>query len=121
MARSTPATNGAAPTTSASTASSAKATSDDVRDQIATLQADIAALTKTVSEYGKAQSDSAKSMAADKAEELRLRASILKDDAEAQIKSGYAQAETAVKDNPAAAVGIAAGLGFLVGLLSARR
>ncbi|WP_136637248.1 DUF883 family protein [Pseudooceanicola onchidii] len=97
------------------------ASADEVRDQIAALQADMAQLTKTVGEYGRARTDEAKAAATRKAEELRSRADTLRTDAEAQVRQGYAQAETAVRDNPAAAVGIAAGLGFLVGLLSARR
>ena len=52
---------------------------------------------------------------------MRLRADSMREDAEAQLKSSYAQAETAVRDNPAAAVGIAAGVGFVLGLLSTRR
>lgn len=102
-------------------ATTATATADDVRDQIAALQADMAALTRTVGDYGKARGDDAKASAVRKAEEIRARADVLRNDAEAQLRTGYAQAETAVRDNPAAAVGIAAGLGFLVGLLSARR
>ena len=96
-------------------------TTDDVRAQLATLQNDIAALTKTVSDYGRAAGDDAKATAVRKAEDMRLRADSMREDAEAQLKSGYAQAETAVRDNPAAAVGIAAGVGFVLGLLSTRR
>lgn len=104
-----------------SNGSAATASADDVRNQIAALQADVAQLTKTVGDYGRARGDEAKAAATKKAEELRLRADHLRHEAETQLKTGYAQAETAVRDNPAAAVGIAAGLGFLVGLLSARR
>lgn len=101
--------------------STATASADDVRDQIAALQADIAELTRTVGEYGRARGGEARTAAQNKAEELRNRADHLRHDAEAQLRSGYAQAETAVRDNPAAAVGIAAGLGFIFGLITARK
>ncbi|MGI3168561.1 glycine zipper domain-containing protein [Pseudooceanicola sp. C21-150M6] len=94
---------------------------DDVKAQIATLQADVAELTRTMSAYGKNRGNEARAAASRRAEEVRVRAEALGHDAEAQLRQGYAQAETAVRDNPAAAVGIAAGVGFLLGLISARR
>lgn len=111
-------TNGAA-----QTAKSAKpqASADDVRDQLAALQADVAELTKTVTSYGKARGEEARASVSQTAAELRQRADTLRSDAEAQLRQGYAQAETAVRDNPAAAVGIAAGIGFVLGLMSSRR
>ena len=115
MARST-STNGTSSNGSAATASA-----DDVRAQIAALQSDVAELTRTIGDYGRARGGDAKAAASLKAEELRNRADHLRHDAEARIKTGYAQAETAVRDNPAAAVGIAAGLGFVLGLLTTRR
>jgi len=106
---------------SASTNGAASTSADDVRDQIAALQADMAQLTKTVGDYGKSRGEEARAVANAKAAELRTRADEARTAAEAQLKSGYAQAETAVRDNPAAAVGIAAGVGFVLGLLSTRR
>ena len=99
----------------------ADASAEDVREQISALQADVAALTKAISSYGKAKGADAKAAAELTAEDLKLRAEKLGKDAEAQIRSGYASAEGAVRDNPAAAVGIAAGLGFLLGLITTRR
>ncbi|GGE20037.1 hypothetical protein GCM10011360_05950 [Primorskyibacter flagellatus] len=98
-----------------------KPTSDDLREQIAVLQADVAKLTRTMGDFGRAQGEQAKAAATRTAEDLRLRADHLRQDAEAQLRTGYAQAETAVRDNPAAAVGLAAGIGFVLGLLSSRR
>ncbi|MBY6158519.1 glycine zipper domain-containing protein [Pseudooceanicola nitratireducens] len=99
----------------------AKGSADDVRDQIAALQADMAELTRAVSAYGKAKGEDARAAAELRAEELMTRAEKMGRDAEAQLRSGYAQAEGAVRENPAAAVGIAAGIGFVLGLLSTRR
>jgi ElaB/YqjD/DUF883 family membrane-anchored ribosome-binding protein len=94
---------------------------DDIRDQLAALQADVSELSKALSSYGRARGSEAKLAAEQTATDLKDRANQLSKDAEAQLRTGYSSAETAVKDNPAAAVGIAAGIGFLVGLLSVRR
>ena len=81
----------------------------------------MAELTRTVTEYGRARGRYARDTASGKADEMRHRAEALGRDAEAQVKASYAQAEGAVRENPAAAVGIAAGIGFVLGLISARR
>lgn len=99
----------------------ADSSADDLKLQLSILQDDVAALTKTVGSYGKARGSEARAAAEQTAADLKARAEKLGKDAEAQLRSGYSSAETAVKDNPAAAVGIAAGVGFLVGLLTARR
>ncbi len=90
------------------------ATIEDLSTQIAILKDDIAALTGTVSEYGMAKgrsaADQAKSAANDMAQSGRAKA------AEAQET-----AEEFIRTQPATALGIAAGVGFLVGLVTARR
>lgn len=113
--------SGSKTTGSSASASAGEVTTDDIRAQIAALQSDVAELTRTVGDYGRSRGDEAKAAAARKAEELKARADMVRHDAETQLRSGYAQAETAVRDNPAAAVGLAAGVGFVLGLLSTRR
>lgn len=100
---------------------SAAELSADVNDQMAVLRQDIANLTAAVTSYGKAQGIELKSVAAEKAANVAQSgadtAAVLRKNAEV----AYSDAETAVRANPAAAVGIAAGLGFLVGLIATRR
>lgn len=90
----------------------------DVSKQMAVLREDIAALTATIADYGKAQGALMKSAASEKAAEAgATAANAVKERAE----RSYAGAEDAVRANPGAAIGIAAGVGFVVGMLSARR
>lgn len=93
----------------------------DVSKQMAVLRADIASLTEIVSDFGAAQGKklkaNAKVKAADLSESSAATAAALKTKAE----DAYTDAEDAVRANPSAAVGIAAGIGFVVGMLSARR
>lgn len=97
------------------------ATGNDIQKQLSVLQKDVSELTRIMGEYGRAQGESLKESASRKAHELRDEADARFRRGEAQARDAYMQAETAVRDNPAAAMGIAAGLGFLVGLITARR
>jgi ElaB/YqjD/DUF883 family membrane-anchored ribosome-binding protein len=93
----------------------------DLTKQMAILRDDIANLTATVAEYGKAQAALAKSAASDKAADLTDAGAAKAQAVKAKATQSYADAEDAVRANPAAAVGIAAGIGFLVGMMTARR
>lgn len=89
-------------------------TVEDLSVQIAILKDDIAALTGTISEYGKAKTRDAKNQAKSAAQEY----------ADAGMEKAAAaqhNAEDFIRTQPAAAMGIAAGVGFLVGLITARR
>ena len=87
---------------------------EDLSAQIDILKNDIATLTTSVGEYskskGRAAADSARSTANDLATSGRVKALETQD-----------AAEEFVREQPAAALGIAAGLGFLVGLIATRR
>ena len=89
-------------------------TINDLSDQIAILKSDIASLTGTLSEYGKAKTtqaaQTAKDAAADAVTEARVKA-----------LDAQAQAEDFIRTQPATALGIAAGVGFLVGMITSRR
>jgi len=89
-------------------------TMEELADQVATLRNDIATLTNTLGEYGKMKSSEvsgqAKEMLSDLSTAGRVKA------VEAQAK-----AEDFITTQPATALGIAAGIGFLVGIVSARR
>ncbi len=90
-------------------------------NQIAALKADLANITSTIGDMGRQQGASA-------VEAARLRAEQLKDMSAEQIEAlrlrandAAAQADAFVKERPAVAVGVAAALGFVLGLLTARR
>lgn len=100
-------------------------TLDDLNAQMQTLKSDIAALTSAVGAYGKAKgaeamdgakanARAAKELTADQIEALSAHAQKLGQDL-------HNQADTFVKQQPATALGIAAGAGFLIGLLTARK
>lgn len=93
----------------------------DVAKQMAILRDDIAALTATVAEYGKAQGALLKTTAADKAAGLADTGAATAEAIKAKAEKSYSDAEEAVRLNPATAVGIAASIGFLVGMMTARR
>ncbi|MEI4471910.1 DUF883 family protein [Frigidibacter sp. MR17.24] len=107
-----------------------------LQKQIADLKTDLANITNTLGDYGKHQSlstlDSAKAQAETLRAQTLAKLDVLTNQASAQLESirGQAgaaasnvatQADTFVKERPATAVGIAAGIGFALGLLTARR
>lgn len=93
----------------------------DLSKQVAVLREDIANLTAIVGDYSKAQAGQLKSVAADKANELAKAGAHAANSAKATAEVAYSETEDAIRANPASAIGIAAGLGFLVGMLTARR
>ncbi|SFE11897.1 Membrane-anchored ribosome-binding protein, inhibits growth in stationary phase, ElaB/YqjD/DUF883 family [Sulfitobacter brevis] len=89
-------------------------TIDDLAGQLTTLKNEIASLTSAMGDYGKAKtaevSDTAKSTVNDLSNAGRERA-----------LDAQKQAEEFVRTQPSTALGIAAGVGFLVGMITARR
>ena len=96
------------------TANSKPATIDELSEQIALLKNDIASLTETLGDYGKAKTNEMRDTA-------RTAANDLSDAGRAKAMEAQKQAEEFLKAQPGTALGIAAGLGFLVGLVTARR
>ncbi|WP_172300289.1 YqjD family protein [Pseudoruegeria sp. HB172150] len=93
--------------------SNGTSTSKDVEElqaQIATLKADITALTETMKTMGKTR-----------AAQLREQGEAAVGQAKVKGLEAYEQAEASVRENPAMAVGIAAGVGFLVGVILGRK
>lgn len=104
----------------ATAAATAEPTSEDLSLQLELLKADIARLTETVADYGKAKG---RRYAAD----ARRTAADLRGQAEDQAMALRGQAEDKmddveryVRENPTTALGIAAGIGLLIGLFSRR-
>ncbi|WP_417261707.1 DUF883 family protein [Celeribacter sp.] len=96
-------------------------TSADLSAQIETLKADVAELTKVMGDYGRAQKAQLGATAEESFEAAKQKGAETADYARKQARDAYAGAEKTVRANPAASVGIAAGVGFLVGLLASRR
>ncbi|MGR3365127.1 MAG: DUF883 family protein [Maritimibacter harenae] len=93
----------------------------DLQDQIAQLKADVSDLTTTLKEVGNSASAEAKDRAAKKAKKARAKTEKAARDAQDSALHYYKTAEGQVRQNPATSVGIAAGVGFLVGLFLSRK
>lgn len=97
------------------------ATVADLSAQIETLRKDLSALTGTINDLGKAKSSELKEAASDRVEMAREKGAEAAEAVTSRAKEVHEQANDFVKAQPATALGIAAGLGFLVGMLNARR
>ncbi|MCV3269940.1 DUF883 family protein [Roseobacter sinensis] len=109
-----------------------KADINDVTAQIDTIKQDIAALTALVTdvatdkkdearEHAAAQAAAFKSSAADTIADAQEKARAAGERVRSDAEVAYSKAEETVRQQPAMAVGIAAGIGFLVGTMMARR
>ena len=104
----------------------------DVTTQIDTIKEDIAALTSLMADMAQEKKAEAKDRAASTAAALKSSAAQKADAAHAKAvetgeklrtdaEAAYFKAEETVRQQPAMAVGIAAGIGFLVGIMATRR
>lgn len=87
---------------------------EDLSNQIEVLKADISGLTSTIANYTKAKSAEASATAKVKAREAV-------DAGHEKVLEAQLHAEDFVRTQPATALGLAAGLGFLIGMFTARR
>ena len=93
---------------------------EDVREQIAALRADVSGLTSALGDYVKEQKNYLASRASTGVESLKEAGKAglkVTGQKASEVKSS---AEEMVRENPASAVAISAGLGFVIGLLSRR-
>ncbi|MDU9005798.1 DUF883 family protein [Sedimentitalea todarodis] len=107
--------------TTTSSGSRKAPTVGDLAKQIETLQKDIGELTGLMAEMGKAQAARLSDEAEAKAQKLRDKGEGAATAAQEQMEDLQAQANEFIRTQPATALGIAAGLGFLFGLLMTRR
>ncbi len=82
---------------------------EELSQQVDTLKSDIRRLTDSLGDYGKARGRYYQG-------EAQRRADHFRDEAQGKVD----EVETYVHENPATALGIAAGIGLLLGLLSRR-
>ncbi|HBU15920.1 MAG: hypothetical protein A2092_06380 [Rhodobacteraceae bacterium GWE1_64_9] len=85
-------------------------TADLLETQVAELKADLARLAALLADRGQTEAETLRDTARAEAEKLRAKGA-----------EGVAQAEDWLRGHPGQALGIAAGLGFLLGLLLGRR
>ena len=116
----------------AQTRTNSKTDTPDVSAQIDTIKEEIATLNALIADLVAGKSAEAKKEASETAAKLKNKASEQLEHAQEQAtaagkklhhdaEAALLQAETVMKQQPAFALGIAAGLGFLVGLLMTRR
>ena len=103
------------------TASKDTATTAELSDQIATLRADLGNLTHTIAGIGKAKGDDAVAATKAKVAEVQSKAADQAEIARQQAVALQGQANDFIRTQPAAALGIAASIGFLIGFLGHRK
>ncbi|WP_375173782.1 YqjD family protein [Pseudooceanicola sp.] len=94
---------------------------EDLQADVEQLKKDIAALTKSLGEYSKAQRSHLRDVTKDAVDDAARKGREQVAAARDGVEEAYAQAEEQVRAHPSAAVGLAAGLGFVLGLVTARR
>jgi ElaB/YqjD/DUF883 family membrane-anchored ribosome-binding protein len=97
------------------------ADAEDLHAQIAALKSDLSALSNTIADMGTARKDQIKASATDAANHLQAQGKAVMQDAQVAAGQAAEKAQQSVRENPAAAVGIATGLGFVLGFLTARK
>ena len=96
-------------------------TSADLASQMDVLRKDLSALTEIIADLGKAKGDEAVAAAKSKVDAVKDKAADTADTARLQAMELQDQANTFIKNQPATALGIAAGVGFLVGFMGSRK
>ncbi|MEL6677720.1 MAG: hypothetical protein AAFQ51_03370 [Pseudomonadota bacterium] len=108
-------------TTQRTNGKSGDVTLTDLSDQIEVLKAELNALTKSTASYVQQEGQAASAQAKTKADEALRRGRETLDEARAQAGDLGQEAANFVHTRPATALGLAVGLGFVVGLLTTRR
>jgi hypothetical protein len=92
-------------------------TKKKAEDAIATSKAQLSKAAQDLSEAGKAKYEDLKTQAAAKGEVYKAKAEDAYGEAQAKAKVFQSDSEQYIRDNPLQAVGIAAGIGFLIGII----
>ncbi|MEJ6396708.1 DUF883 family protein [Yoonia sp. 208BN28-4] len=95
--------------------------SDDLAEQIKILRDDLGSLTQTIADMGRATGENAVNAAKSKVNDVRDAAMDRAETAQLHAMEVKNQADDFIRTQPATALGVAAGLGFLVGFMSSRR
>ncbi len=105
----------------AKTAATPERDIEQLSEQIAALKQDMAEISHTLGELGRSSRDAAAGQARRKASELRAAGERQIDAAQHRAEELGHQAADAVRQQPAAAVGLAVGVGFLLGFMTGRK
>ncbi|MCD1627593.1 MAG: DUF883 family protein [Paracoccaceae bacterium] len=98
-----------------------KPTTDDISEQLATLREDVAALTTTLRDLTRAEAQDAAKGAKRMAGKAREGVEHEYERLQKQAGDAVDHADALIREKPAMAMGIAAGVGLLVGLMLSRR
>lgn len=107
--------------TAKSTESSPQKDIERLTEQVATLRKDISGIVEALGDLGHSSRDAAVERASRKAAELRDSGQEHLHAAQHRAEDLGRQATDAVRHQPAAAVGLAVGLGFLLGFMTGRK
>lgn len=99
----------------------AEPTVEDLARQIETLRGDVEKLVETLGTLGRAQGAEFADDLRARTEEIRRKGAARAAEAEARLSELSEEAAMLARDRPAAAMGLAAGIGFLLGLMLTRR
>ncbi|KAA9007949.1 DUF883 family protein [Histidinibacterium aquaticum] len=114
----------ASQTTQASTAASKaekEASLKDISVQIEALKADLANLTEAMGDYGKSRYRSTRKDVERRAKDARRSAEDGMEHLQNEAEYYSRQAQDMVREQPGTALGIAAAIGFLIGLFASRK
>ena len=98
-----------------------KPTADDLGKQMETLRADMAKLTETLADLTRAEARNAANGAKRVARKARDGVEHEYDKLQHQAVEAVDHADALIREKPAMAMGVAAGVGLLVGLMMSRR
>jgi len=96
-------------------------TLEDLSRQIEALRADLTGLAETLKALGLAQTRAAADEVRSRAENARAAGAQQVEELQARLDAMLGEADKLARDRPVTAMGIAAGFGFLFGLLLGRR
>lgn len=101
--------------------STTKATPDDLGKQLDTLREDVAQLTRTIAQLTRDEAEHAADTARDALGKARAGVAQEYDRVSAQGRQAVDHADALIREKPAMAMGVAAGVGLLVGLMMSRK
>lgn len=110
----------ASPATSAKVKASEERTQADMEAEIQRLRDDVAKLKDQLREAGQHGYSAARRAASDSVDHLKLRGEAAMEDIRTQAKDYEAQISEAVREKPISSLAIAAGVGYVLALLTRR-
>lgn len=102
-------------------ANNSEPTVHDLSAQLDALKADIGTITSTLSDMGRAKGEEIGNQAKSAAKAAQRKGEEAAEYATGKAHDAHDAANDFVRSQPATALGIAAGIGFLVGMMSSRR